>query len=582
MVDEQLEITNMYTHELHNLSFYDKLLQQMDNDAMHSITSAEMPTDDESKSIDVITHNTTHNNIDFRKDNDTDQNNQLDSQDMKSQHETKCIKCVPNDNLLNVDINSLKLEQNDIIFNGNPMKTIIHKNSCTVCTHKNIVIDNSLNDCQIELEDGKIMEIKEFAQYRPSIHGTTIRTSCGSFYVDHATPYVKLMYVDDIIGWKKIGTNNDNFFPNMLRHTLSPNAMNASFGSSIAMSSDGLYCSIGGYTHNNGVGCAWLYAKKRNTFELVTELIGNDNIGCSLQGSSVSINDDGNIIIVGGSGDDTQNGACWVFNKISDELWDQHKVTNTCSGKYFGMRTCISGDGKIFFVASKTQNYYIIDVYSECVDDIQHWEHCGKIRCDNGWNTDIELQTTIDGSLLMVSLGGKLFVYKKYLDSASHNYSWIHTETICGTNHKIDAFSLCRLGRKLLTCEHNCGLRVHKLGKYGFSTKHVLENIFPENSPSSDELSPMNLMPHVAVGLSSILHCDMCHNGKTIVIHGTNENGHNVLCCIVKKNKKYVVHDCVDIDDFVSSGLVISSDGKIIACCSETFNEHTGGCFVFM
>jgi gliding motility-associated-like protein len=95
----------------------------------------------------------------------------------------------------------------------------------------------------------------------------------------------------------------------------------ANFGLSISISSDGKTFVVGGPDDNYGIGAVWVYKYNGTSFVQVgTKLIPNDYVSAPpitpkdiRHGVSVSISGDGNTIIVGGTGDNANNGAAWIY-----------------------------------------------------------------------------------------------------------------------------------------------------------------------------------------------------------------------------------------------------------------------------
>jgi hypothetical protein len=109
-------------------------------------------------------------------------------------------------------------------------------------------------------------------------------------------------------------------------------AIGASFqGVSVALSSDGNTLAIGGVGDNAGVGAAWVFYRAGATWSEYTKVIGSEAIGGSAQGDTVSLNAAGNILAVGGVGDDSNAGAIWIFELIN-ATWVQTATKLVGSG----------------------------------------------------------------------------------------------------------------------------------------------------------------------------------------------------------------------------------------------------------
>ena len=128
-------------------------------------------------------------------------------------------------------------------------------------------------------------------------------------------------------------------------------AGNALQGTSVAISSDGNTVVVGGSYDNNQAGAVWIFTRSGGVWtQQGSKLVGTGSVGSLVyQGSSVSISADGNTVIEGGDFDNNSTGAVWVFTR-SGGVWSQQgsKLVGTGSvGSlvYQGSSSAISGDG---------------------------------------------------------------------------------------------------------------------------------------------------------------------------------------------------------------------------------------------
>jgi len=100
-------------------------------------------------------------------------------------------------------------------------------------------------------------------------------------------------------------------------------ASDASQGTSVALSSDGNTAIVGGYSDNSSAGAAWVWTRSGTTWtQQGAKLVGSGASGAARQGMSVALSSDGNTAIVGGSWDNSQAGAGWVWTR-SGGVWTQ-------------------------------------------------------------------------------------------------------------------------------------------------------------------------------------------------------------------------------------------------------------------
>ncbi len=141
----------------------------------------------------------------------------------------------------------------------------------------------------------------------------------------------------------------------------------ASQGSSVSISGDGNTVVIGGYTDNNGdpsgfsnsVGAAWIFTRNNGIWsQQGSKLVGTGAVGAN-QGNSVSINGDGNIVVIGGNTDNNVIGAAWIFTR-NNGIWAQQgsKLVGTgAEGKaQQGSSVSISGDGNSLVIGGIADN----------------------------------------------------------------------------------------------------------------------------------------------------------------------------------------------------------------------------------
>src|SRR4030095_16394258 len=85
-------------------------------------------------------------------------------------------------------------------------------------------------------------------------------------------------------------------------------------GASVALSADGNTVIVGGPGDNSGQGAAWVYTRSGGVWtQQGNKLVGTGASGAAQQGVSVSLSADGNTAIVGGLDDNGGAGAAWVY-----------------------------------------------------------------------------------------------------------------------------------------------------------------------------------------------------------------------------------------------------------------------------
>jgi hypothetical protein len=87
-------------------------------------------------------------------------------------------------------------------------------------------------------------------------------------------------------------------------------------GWSVALSADGNTAIVGGPNDNSGAGAAWVYTRSGGVWpQQGSKLVVTGALGPAGQGWSVALSADGNTAIVGGFGDNSNDGAAWVYTR---------------------------------------------------------------------------------------------------------------------------------------------------------------------------------------------------------------------------------------------------------------------------
>ena len=108
---------------------------------------------------------------------------------------------------------------------------------------------------------------------------------------------------------------------------------NGEFGDSVALSSEGNTALIGGRGDNGDLGAAWVFTRSGSSWTQQGEkLTGGGESGKGEFGVSVALSSDGNTALIGGSGDNSDHGAAWVFTR-SGSTWTQQGEKLTGGGE---------------------------------------------------------------------------------------------------------------------------------------------------------------------------------------------------------------------------------------------------------
>jgi len=131
-------------------------------------------------------------------------------------------------------------------------------------------------------------------------------------------------------------------------------------GWSVALSADGNTAIVGGLADNKIRGAAWVYTRSNDVWtQQSSKLVGTGAVGSAAQGFSVALSDDGKTAIVGGPFDTSNSGAAWVYTR-SGGVWTQQGNKLVGSGAVGSARqgasVALSADGNTAIVGGSADN----------------------------------------------------------------------------------------------------------------------------------------------------------------------------------------------------------------------------------
>ncbi|MBS0618464.1 MAG: hypothetical protein JSR44_09760 [Spirochaetes bacterium] len=133
-----------------------------------------------------------------------------------------------------------------------------------------------------------------------------------------------------------------------------------SFGASVALSADGTTALVGGVRDNSNQGASWVFTRSGSVWtQQGSKLVGTGNIGTAMQGNSVALSANGNTAIVSGNADNSYQGAVWVFIR-NNGTWTQQGSKLVGSGAVGtpnqGYKVSLSADGNTAVVGGVGDN----------------------------------------------------------------------------------------------------------------------------------------------------------------------------------------------------------------------------------
>jgi lipocalin len=130
-------------------------------------------------------------------------------------------------------------------------------------------------------------------------------------------------------------------------------------GRSVSLSSDGNTAIVGGSGDEGDKGAAWVYTRSGSVWtQQGSKLVGTGAIGNASQGDSVSLSSDGNTAIVGGPYDNGDTGAAWVYTRSGSVWTQQGKLVGTgaIGIAWQGASVSLSSDGNTAIVGGPHDN----------------------------------------------------------------------------------------------------------------------------------------------------------------------------------------------------------------------------------
>ncbi len=201
----------------------------------------------------------------------------------------------------------------------------------------------------------------------------------------------------------------------------------ASQGTSVAISADGNSVIIGGTEDNNEQGAAWIFTRSGGIWtQQGAKLVGTDNIGAALQGYSVAISADGNTAVVGGEYDDSRQGAVWIFTR-NGGVWTQQgtKLVGT-DVLYFanqGYSVAISADGNTVISGGQADNAGAGAVWVFTRSGNTWSQQGAKLMATD--NSGVALQ----GTSVAISADGNTAIVGGTADNNYQGAAWIYTRS---------------------------------------------------------------------------------------------------------------------------------------------------------
>ena len=209
--------------------------------------------------------------------------------------------------------------------------------------------------------------------------------------------------------------------------TANDNIGAAQQGRSVSLSADGNTAIVGGYADNSNAGAVWIYTRTAGVWtQQGSKLVGTGATGAAQQGQSASLSSDGNTAVVGGIYDNTNIGAFWVYTR-SGNSWTQQGTkligTGGSSAAYQGASACLSADGNTVIEGGfgDNSNAGAVWVFTRSAGT---WTQQGSKIVGTGGSADARQGTSVS-----LSADGNTAIVSGYTDNSNTGAAWVYTRS---------------------------------------------------------------------------------------------------------------------------------------------------------
>lgn len=154
--------------------------------------------------------------------------------------------------------------------------------------------------------------------------GTSFQGGAVSLSADGNTAIIGGSWDDNKVGAAWVFTRSGGIWTQQGTKLIGTGATGQAYqGTSVSLSADGNTAASGGYFDNTGKGAVWIFTRSGNTWsQQGPKLVGSEMIGNPLFGRITDLTYHGDTLAIGGQSDDSNKGAAWVFTR-SGTAWTQ-------------------------------------------------------------------------------------------------------------------------------------------------------------------------------------------------------------------------------------------------------------------
>ncbi len=202
-------------------------------------------------------------------------------------------------------------------------------------------------------------------------------------------------------------------------------------GCSVSLNSTGDILAVGGYGDNSYVGAVWIFTRSNGVWtQQGNKLVGSGYVGTmAYQGCSVSLNSTGDILAVGGDADNANIGATWIFTN-SGGVWTQQGNKLVGSGYVGapsqGYAVSLSGNGTTLVVGAPADNSNVGATWI-FTNSGGVWTQQGNKLVGSGYNA---LGANVyQGCSVSIDSTGSIIAFGAYEDDGNVGAAWIFTNS---------------------------------------------------------------------------------------------------------------------------------------------------------
>jgi hypothetical protein len=181
---------------------------------------------------------------------------------------------------------------------------------------------------------------------------------------------------------------------------------------------------VGGYNDNANAGAAWIFTRSGSTWAQDAKLVGTSAVGAAGQGTAVSLSADGTIAAIGGSADDSNKGATWVFTR-SGNTWVHQKIVvpGVSGATKQGQSVALSADATTLMIGgvNATSNVSNAWVYTRSGST---WTQQGTTIVGSD-----AIGTAANGTSVTLSADGNTAMMGSVSDNGNKGAAWVFTRS---------------------------------------------------------------------------------------------------------------------------------------------------------